>query len=120
MPSPLPKSNLTKQERGALKSLKQNKDIVKLPADKGKAVVVMDTDQYTEQCEQLLGDQTTCKNIATFNRTKNMNGKTQRKLKAIKKAGRLDQATYNKIYSTSDATPRFHATLKIHKDPLKM
>ena len=36
-----PKSNLTKQEREVLKSLKQNKDIVMLPADKGKEVVVM-------------------------------------------------------------------------------
>ena len=38
----------------------------------------------------------------------------QWKLRAIKKAGHLDQATYNKIDPTSDATP------EIHQDTLKM
>ena len=50
------KSNLTKAERDDLKTLKSNTDIVILPADKGKAVVVMDSKEYTAQCETLLGD----------------------------------------------------------------
>ena len=52
-----------------MKSLKENKVIVILPADKEKSVVVMDTGQYTEQCEKLLGDQITYKHIGTPNPT---------------------------------------------------
>ena len=54
-----PKYNLTKTERDALKTLKSNKDIMILPAGKGKAVVVMDSCEYIAQCGKLLSDQTT-------------------------------------------------------------
>ena len=39
----LPKSNITQQEREAIKSLKDNNYILVIPADKGRAVVVMNT-----------------------------------------------------------------------------
>ena len=32
----------------------------------------------------------------------------------------MDKQVYDKVYPTSDATPRFYATPKIHKDPVKM
>ena len=41
-------------------------------------------------------------------------------MREIKKAGHLDPQVYDKVYPTSDATPRFYATPKIHKNPLKM
>ena len=49
-----------------------------------------------------------------------LQGRIQRKPRAIKKAGHIDPAIYNKIYPTSDATPRFYAIPTIHKDPIKM
>ena len=48
-----PKSNMNKAEREALKPLKENKDITILPADKGKAVVVMNREEYPSQCENI-------------------------------------------------------------------
>ncbi|CAH1267006.1 Hypp3654 [Branchiostoma lanceolatum] len=115
-----PKPNLSNEERQAIKSLKENKDIVIIPADKGKAVVVMDKTEYVEQCEKLLDDKDTYKVIGPTNPTKKLKGRLQRKLRKIKKAGHLDQKVYDIVYPTSDATPRFYATPKIHKDPLKM
>ncbi|XP_019643892.1 PREDICTED: uncharacterized protein LOC109484960 [Branchiostoma belcheri] len=44
-----PKPNITKQEREALKELKKEKDLLILPADKGKAAVVMDRTDYEEK-----------------------------------------------------------------------
>ena len=41
-----PEPNITKEMRDALKSLKQDDSIMFLPADKGRASVVMDTDIY--------------------------------------------------------------------------
>ena len=101
------------EELKALKSLKESKEITIIQADKGKSVVVMDKDQYVEECEKLLSDETTYKKLGTKNPTKQMKGRIQRKLRTIKKAGHLDQAIYDKIYPTSDATPRFYATPKI-------
>ncbi|XP_019627206.1 PREDICTED: uncharacterized protein LOC109472073 [Branchiostoma belcheri] len=115
-----PKPNLSREEREAVKSLKENKDIVIVPADKGKAVVVMDKTDYVEKCEKLLEDKDTYKVIGPVNPTKKLKGRLQRKLREIKKAGHLDPKVYDKVYPTSDATPRFYATPKIHKNPLKM
>ena len=43
-----PKSNLTKEEKKALRELSSDKDIVILKADKGNSTVVMDRSSYTE------------------------------------------------------------------------
>ena len=40
-----PPPNMHKEERAALKTLKQDKNIIILPADKGNATVVMDAAQ---------------------------------------------------------------------------
>ena len=52
-----PKSNLTRDERQALKDLKKNEEITILPADKGKATVVMDKKDYEEKVTSLLCDE---------------------------------------------------------------
>ena len=44
-----PPSNISIKERKALKNLAKNKDITILPADKGKATVVMDTENYKQK-----------------------------------------------------------------------
>ena len=42
----MPKSNLNKDQRQALKDLSKEKSILVLPADKGRCTIVMDTDDY--------------------------------------------------------------------------
>ncbi|CAH1271562.1 FBN3 [Branchiostoma lanceolatum] len=54
-----PQSNLSKQEQEALKSLKQDKDIVILPADKGRLTVVLNKEDYKQKCLDLLSDSNT-------------------------------------------------------------
>ena len=91
-----------------------------LLADRGKAVVVMDREEYQSQCENTLEGKATYREIVTKPPTKLLKGRIQRKLKAIRKVGHLDPSIYNKIYPTSDVTHRFYATSKNHKDPLNM
>ena len=46
--------NLDREERTAIKTLKQNKDIIIRPADKGAAIVVMEKTDYVGQAERQL------------------------------------------------------------------
>ena len=54
-----PQSNMSKGERQALGNLAKNKDIAILPADKGKATVIMDTEDYELKVKEMLDDKRT-------------------------------------------------------------
>ena len=45
---------IDKDERTALKTLRQDETITILPADKGNATVVMDTEEYKQKVKSLL------------------------------------------------------------------
>ena len=49
--------NSDREERTAIKTLKQNKDIIIKPADKGAAIVVMDKTDYVGEAERQLANQ---------------------------------------------------------------
>ena len=53
------KCNLSSHELKALKSLKKDENIVITPADKGKALVVMNREDYVNKIEEKLTDTTT-------------------------------------------------------------
>jgi hypothetical protein len=55
----LPPPNITKDERKALFELKKDKDIIILPADKGRATVILDTADYKAKVTELLADTST-------------------------------------------------------------
>ncbi len=56
---PLPRPNITRAERAALKRLKQDPNVMILPADKGRAVVMMNSQDHREKETTLLSDNTT-------------------------------------------------------------
>ena len=49
-----PKPNITKEEQDAINSLKEDNTIMILPADKGRASVVLDTDTYHAKMSALI------------------------------------------------------------------
>ena len=51
-----PRSNVSKGERQAIDELKKLKDTVILPADKGKATVVLDKEEYMSKVKLVLSD----------------------------------------------------------------
>ena len=57
----LPPSNISDDEREALKTLSKDKTITILPADKGRMMVVMDTEEYKRKAKELLSDTNTYK-----------------------------------------------------------
>ena len=54
----LPKCNLPGHLRKAVRTLRNNENIVILPADKGNSTVVMDRTEYERKLEEMLSDNT--------------------------------------------------------------
>ena len=54
-----PTCNLSRQQKLALKSLRRDNSIIIIPADKGKATAVMDSDEYTNKINELLSGKET-------------------------------------------------------------
>ena len=57
------KMNVTVTEEQALKSLLNDQSIIIRPADKGSGIVVLDTQDYIQQVEEQLQDDTTYRRI---------------------------------------------------------
>ena len=62
------KDNLTHSERNALRDLRENNDIITKPADKGGAVIILNTTDYTEKGEAYVKDETTYKVLPCLRR----------------------------------------------------
>ena len=63
MDTTLSYSNLTREERQAIKSLKEDPNIVIKSADKGSAVVVWDREDYLQEASNQLGDTSTYEEV---------------------------------------------------------
>ncbi len=58
-------TDLTKQERNAIKDLKNDDDIIILPADKGRMTVIMNKSDYIDKAETLLKEANTYQPLDT-------------------------------------------------------
>jgi len=58
-------TNLTYNQRKALVTLRENRDIIVLPADKGSTTVVLDKAVYLQEAHRQLSDPNTYKRTAT-------------------------------------------------------
>ena len=111
-----PPSNLTKNERDAIQSLKKNNDIVILPADKGKCTVVMDKEEYIQKMETKLSDIDTYKKLEK-DLTDDLQKEIAKQLDNIEAAGQINKVTHLKLRPTQSQIPRIHGHPKIHKPP---
>ena len=85
-----------------------------LTADKGVALVVMDTADYKKKAEDLL-QQPTYLPIPT-DPTSKYKIKLINMLKSIKAEGGISEAVYKKLYPTGAGSPKFYGLPKIHKE----
>ena len=116
--------NITKQEREAIKQLKEDKTQVVLTAYKGVAMLVMDKSSYVDKCMALLQDTNVyqpCKDLtsqihrqvqASLHRLKGKHGKDHQWVKLH----------YNQLLPTgrSSQLARFYSLLKMHKANCQM
>ena len=79
----------------ALKNLKQDDTITILPADKGRASVVLDTNIYHNKMKTLI--ETGPYRLLNKDRTERLSRKLTDKLLSLKQIGHLSETNYNKI-----------------------
>ena len=101
------------KHRKTIENLSKRDGVIILKQDKGRGVVLMDKNKYTEKCMLLL-------NTKQFKKldndpTKTTEGKIQRMLRRIKP--KLSEHEYKVLYPSGSSPGKFYGTAKIHKVP---
>ena len=105
-----PKPNTTRQERSALRALRNDQEVTILPADKGNATVLMSTEDYRRKITDILQDQAYRK--LPRDPTDAITRKT---LTLIKNSGLSEDVTRG-LRPPAPAPPRLYGLPKIHKE----
>ena len=110
-----PNTNIDKEEQEALRSLRENKEITILPADKGNATVILDTEAYHEKAMSILGKHPF--KLLTKDPTAANERRVNDTLKRLKSKGKLDEKTVNNLRVPQNGTrpPMFYGCVKMHK-----
>ena len=114
-----PPSNVTSKERRALKDLAADKDITIVPADKGKATVVLDTQSYKDKVSGMLNDTKTYE-VLPNDPTASYKRKLVSLLKPLKDQGKISQRLYEHLYPTAENIPRLYCIPKLHKEGIPL
>lgn len=112
-----PDDNLTKDEKKALRSLKDDNNIIILRADKGNATVVMDRTEYETKIKCMLNDTKTYLTLKA-DPAKKCETKMKNLLSGMKE--RIPDKTYKHLCTTDGTTPRLYGVPKIHKDGIPL
>ena len=111
--------NISKMEREAIKTLKEDDTQVVLTADKGIAMVVMDKSSYFDKCMALLQDTNVCQPCRVL--TGQIHRQVQATLHKLKGKHRKEhqwvKLQYSQLLPTGNSSPpaRFSGLPKIHK-----
>ena len=108
-----PKDNLSKKQRQALHSLKEDKEITFLPADKGRATVILNKEDYIKKCNDHLDSGPYIK--LKKDPTERIKREARTKLAILRDNGTIDEPLYFKLKPTDSQVPRFYGLPKIHK-----
>ena len=108
-----PRSNITRGERRAISELKKDESRMILTADKGVALVVLNTEDYIKKAEDLLNQNTY--RVLTTDPTMRLKNKMINLLKSIKSKGGISEELYKRLYPTGAGSPKFYGLPKIHK-----
>ena len=84
-----------------------------LPADKGRASVVLDTNTYHDKMKTLI--ETGPYQLLHKDPTDRLSRKLTEKLLSLKRSGHLSESVYNKIRPKHKQPPRIYGQPKIHK-----
>ena len=114
----LPKPNITKEMQEALKNLKQDNSIMILPADKGRAIVVLNSDTYHDKMKTLI--ETGPYQLLNKDPMDRLSRKLTEKLLSLKQSGHLSETVYNKIKPRHNQPPRIYGLPKIHKPEIPL
>ena len=97
----------------ALHSLKEDTEITILPADKGRATVILDKEDYIKKCNDHL-DSGPCIKLQK-DPTEKIKREARTKLAILRDNGTMDHSLYFKLKPTDSQAPRFYGLPEIHK-----
>ena len=104
--------NLSPLESKALRELRQDTSLVILPADKGRATVVMDKSSYDTKVKTMLSDTTTYK-ILPKDPTSSLQREMNAILLSLRRSDHLSESQYNKLRSSAGHIPFLYVPLDI-------
>ena len=110
----MPRDNLSIDQRKAIKELKQDEDIVILPADKGNTTVILSKEEYVSKLTDMIGCDTYKKLKKDPTRAKESN--VTRELKNLERTGELNTLLYNKLRPCGSKPPLIYGLPKVHKE----
>ena len=108
------KSNLTKEEKEALKDLQSHDDIIITNADKGGAVVIQDVTDYIKEANRQLNNTTFYKQVQN-DLTERHENLIKHTLEDLRDENLLTEKTCNHLKPKNSKTPKFYMNPKIHK-----
>ena len=107
------------EERKALQELRNNKEIMILGADKGRATVVLNTKDYKDKVMKLLKDTNTYE-VLKKDPTNLFKTRLINILREWKSNKTISDQLYYRLYPTSDVSPKFYGLPKIHKKEIPL
>ncbi|BHF61904.1 hypothetical protein SprV_0100488400 [Sparganum proliferum] len=110
-----PREVLSKVERDALRELKADKDLVIVPADKGRSTVVLDRTDYLQKAKGLLEDRQFYVPCAT-NPLKTLTREINATLLALENSGAITPTDRRMARPQDTALAPFYGLPKVHKD----
>jgi len=105
---------LTKDEQQALKRLKNDNNIVILPADKGRVTVVMDKTDYFDKMDALVNDKQTYEELER-DPTPALQRKLNSKILTLKKTDAIDTQRCYRLRCLVPQPPKLYGLPKLHK-----
>ena len=106
--------NISREENKAINDLKEDESTQVVHADKGRVTVVLNKEDYTKKCQDLLNDSKTYTKPKKDSSAKYKNELIS-VLKEMKKRGVISVELHKKLYPTCDQPPRFYGLPKLHK-----
>ena len=110
----LPTPNVTKLEAIALQDIAKNKEILCLPPDKGRGVVILDRQEYNKKVAQMLEDKVTYEKLPSDPTAKFKRNLVSLLTKLLEEKKITHQQKWY-LYPTAEIVPRLYCTPKIHK-----
>ena len=105
------KDNLTRQQRVALREIKNDPSISIYPFDKGTGFVRIRKDEAIRKIKEQIGDT----DIINDDPTNSFAREIRKELSVLNKDGKFSKKEYEFIYPSDPIPPRMYGTVKAHK-----
>ena len=114
-----PKPNLSPRQYRALMDLSKDEDIIIVPADKGKATVVLSKEEYIQKMRQITDDDSKYR-ILRRDPTVKTENRISDALKRLQQQGYIDEKLRDRLTPRYSNPPQLYGLPKIHKDGVPM